>query len=102
MYRINNSAGGWVVDLDAIEQIGPTVQSVTPGRYLVEETRADDNPFPSGHQSRPWGTAIHHPDGRVVLRQFLYCDDAAAPLDRIQVQRSLRSDYRHGSLANYD
>ena len=34
-----------------------------PGRYDVDEIRAD--PFPSGHTSRQWGRMIRHADGRV-------------------------------------
>jgi hypothetical protein len=39
------------------------VQGQPPGRYDVDEIRAD--PFPSGHTSRSWGRMIRHPDGRV-------------------------------------
>jgi hypothetical protein len=95
MFRISKDGQEPVAEVETAEQIEPTVQSGTPGRFLVEEIRADDNPFPSGHQSRPWGTAIHQADGRVALKQFLYCDDVEAPLDRIQPARSRRYDYQH-------
>jgi hypothetical protein len=93
MFRISDSADCWVADVDTVEQIGATAQSVMPGHYLVEEIGADDNSVPSRHRSRAWGTAIHHPDGRVVLRQFFYCDSVASPLDRIRARRSLRRNY---------
>jgi hypothetical protein len=95
MFRISRDGQEPVVDVETAKQIEPTVQSGTPGRFLVEEIRANDDPFPSGHQTRPWGTAIHHPDGQVALRQFLYCDDVAPPLDRIRVPRSLRCNFQH-------
>jgi hypothetical protein len=95
IFQISDSADCWVADVDTLAQIAPAVRSVTPGHYLVEEIRADDNPFPSGHHSRAWGTAIHHPDGRVALRQFHYRADVALPLDRIRVPRSLRRNYAY-------
>ena len=39
------------------------VRRQPPGRYDVDEIRAD--PFPSGHTSRQWGRMIRHADGRV-------------------------------------
>jgi hypothetical protein len=93
MFRISDSADCWVADVYTVEQIGATVQSVMRGHYLVEEIGADDNPVPSSHRSRAWGTAIHQPDGRVALRPFFYCDYVASPLDRIRAPRSLRRNY---------
>jgi hypothetical protein len=60
------------VDVDSVEQIEQTVRESKLGRYHVDEIRAHDDPFPSGHTSRAWGTAIRLPSGNVALKPYLY------------------------------
>lgn len=50
-------------DADTIEGARGIVRGQPPGRYDVDEIRAD--PLPSGHTSRSWGRMVRHPDGRV-------------------------------------
>jgi hypothetical protein len=56
--------GDGIDDADTLEGTRTIVQGRPPGRYEVDEIRAE--PFPSGHTSRSWGRMIRHPDGRVV------------------------------------
>jgi hypothetical protein len=46
-----------------IEGARQIVRGQAPGRFDVDEIRAD--PFPSGHTSLQWGRMIRHTDGRV-------------------------------------
>jgi hypothetical protein len=82
MFRISTHADS-SVDVETVEQIEAAVRAGKPGRYHVDEIRPNDDLFPSGHSSRPWGTAIHHPDGRVALKRFFYGDHVAADDDSI-------------------
>jgi hypothetical protein len=61
MFRI--SRDGVIEDAGTIEASIAIVRNQKPGRYRVDEIRAD--PFSSGHTSRGWGSLIRHPDGRV-------------------------------------
>jgi hypothetical protein len=65
IYRI--SAGGQepIVDVASLDAIEPSVRAGKPGRYHIDGIASD--PFPSGHTSRRWGTAIKHPDGMVAV-----------------------------------
>jgi hypothetical protein len=62
MFRVSHR-GDDIDDADTIEGAREIVRCQPPGRYDVEEIRAE--PFPSGHTSRAWGRLIRHPDGRV-------------------------------------
>jgi hypothetical protein len=62
MFRISQRGEG-IDDADTIEGAKQVVSGQPPGRYDVDEIRAD--PFPSGHTSRQWGRMIRHADGRV-------------------------------------
>jgi hypothetical protein len=62
MFRVSNKGDG-IDDADTIEGAREIVRGQPPGRYDVDEIRAD--PFPSGHTSRAWGRMIRHPDRRV-------------------------------------
>jgi hypothetical protein len=62
MFRVSHRGEG-IDDADSIEGAQRIVQGQPPGRYDVDEIRAE--PFPSGHTSRQWGRVIRHPDGRV-------------------------------------
>jgi hypothetical protein len=62
MVRVSHRGDG-IDDADTIEGARGIVQGQPPGRYDVDEIRAE--PFPSGHTSRQWGRLIRHPDGRV-------------------------------------
>jgi hypothetical protein len=53
------------------------VNAGVPGRYYVDEIRASDDLFPSGHCSRASGTVIHQPDGRIALKTFFWGDHVA-------------------------
>jgi hypothetical protein len=48
-------------DADTSEGARGIVRGPPPGRYDVDEIRAE--PFPSGHTSRQCGRLIRHPDG---------------------------------------
>ena len=48
---------------DSIEGAREIARGQPPGRYDVDDIRAE--PFPSGHTSRQCGRMIRHLDGRV-------------------------------------
>jgi hypothetical protein len=60
MFRVSQRGEG-IDDADTIERAREIVRGESPGRYEVEEIRAE--PFPSGHTSRSWSRLIRHPDG---------------------------------------
>lgn len=61
MFRITRGESGF--DSDALERAREILRQGKPGKYHVDQLRAD--PFPSGHTSRAWGSLIRHADGRV-------------------------------------
>jgi hypothetical protein len=61
-FRVSHKGEG-IDDADTIEGAWAIVQGQSPGRYDVDEIRAE--PFPSGHTSRSWGRMIRHPNRRV-------------------------------------
>ena len=64
MFRVSRQGEG-LEDADTIDGAREIVQDHPPGRYDVDEIRADPFPFPSGHTSRSWGRLIRRPYGRV-------------------------------------
>jgi hypothetical protein len=62
MFGVSHRGEG-IDDADDIEGAREIVRGQPPGRYDVDEIRAE--PFPSGHTSRPWGRRLRHPDGWV-------------------------------------
>ena len=64
MFRVSHRVEG-IGDADTIEGARGIVRDQPPGRYDVDDIRAD--PFSSGHTSRGWGRLIRHPDGRVSV-----------------------------------
>jgi hypothetical protein len=62
MFRVSQRGDG-IDDADTIDGARAIVRGQPPGRYDVDEIRAE--PFPSGHTSQSWGRIIWHPDGRV-------------------------------------
>jgi hypothetical protein len=64
MFRVRHRGEG-IDDADTIQCARGIVRSQSPGRYDVDEIRAE--PLPSGHTSRQWDRLILHPDGRVEL-----------------------------------
>jgi hypothetical protein len=62
MFRVGHK-GEAIDDADTIEGAREIVQGQPPGRYDIDEIRAE--PFPTGHTSRGWGHLIQHQDGRV-------------------------------------
>ena len=62
MFRV--SRGDMIGDAETIDGAREIVRAEKPGRYHVDEIRAD--PFPTGHTSRAWGSLIRHDDGRIV------------------------------------
>ena len=62
MFRVSHR-GEEINVADTIERARVIVGGQPPGRYDVDEIRAE--PFPSGHTSRQWGQLIRHPDGSV-------------------------------------
>jgi hypothetical protein len=61
MFRISRGDCGF--DSDTLEQAREALRAEKPGRFHVDEIRAE--PFASGHTSRAWGSLIRHADGRV-------------------------------------
>ncbi len=62
MFWVSHQGEG-IDDANTIDGAWEIVQDQPPGRYDVDEIRAE--PFPSGHPSRSWGQLVRHPDGRV-------------------------------------
>jgi hypothetical protein len=62
MFRVSQQ-GESIDDAETVEGAREIVTSQPPGRFDVDEIRAE--PFPSDHTSRQWGRMIRHPDGRV-------------------------------------
>jgi hypothetical protein len=62
MFRVSQRGEG-IEDAETIGGARTIVRCRPPGRYDVDEIRAE--PFPSGLTSRQWGRMIRHPDGRV-------------------------------------
>ena len=62
MFRVSQRGEG-IDDADTIDGARTIARGRPPGRYDVDEIRAE--PFPSGHASRSWGRMIRHPDERV-------------------------------------
>jgi hypothetical protein len=58
MFRITQDGQEPIADVDFEEDIEPAIRAWKPGRYRVDEIRADGDPFPSGHTSRAWGTGF--------------------------------------------
>ena len=52
LFRVSHRGEG-IEDSDTVEGAREIVQGQPPGRYDVDEIRAE--PFPSGHTSRSWG-----------------------------------------------
>ncbi len=65
MFRIKNSRSDKFVDVDTAEAIEPVIRSNQPGRYHIDEIRAD--PLPSRRTSRRWGVGIKWADGTVAI-----------------------------------
>jgi hypothetical protein len=57
-------------DADTIEGARGIVRGQSPGRYDVDEIRAES--FASGHTSRGWERLIRHQDGRVEDEPWLW------------------------------
>jgi hypothetical protein len=72
MFRISRHGREPVVDVDSVEQIEPAISESKLERFHVDEIRAHDDAFLSGHTSRAWGTAIRLPSGNVALKPYLY------------------------------
>ena len=62
LFRVGQRGEG-IDDSGTIDGAREIVRGLPPGRFDVDEIRAD--PFPSGHAGRSWGRMIRHPDGRV-------------------------------------
>jgi hypothetical protein len=65
MYSISQNEHERIIDVDTVDQLEPAIRSSEPGRYHVDEIRADL--LPSGHNSRRWGVGIKRGDGTVEL-----------------------------------
>ena len=62
MFRVSHPCEG-IDDAQTLDGARQIVHGQQPGRFDVDEIRAD--PFPSGHTSRQWGRMFRQPDGRV-------------------------------------
>jgi hypothetical protein len=63
-YRLVDSKGELLVDADTIGYLKGLVGDLGPGRYTVDEIRAE--PAPSGHTSRRWGVIFKLEDGTII------------------------------------
>jgi hypothetical protein len=61
-FRVSRQGVG-IDDADTINAARQIVRDQPPGRYDVDDIRAE--PFPSGHTSRQWGRLIRRTGGRV-------------------------------------
>jgi hypothetical protein len=71
MFRVSREGEG-IEDADTIDGAHEIVQGQPPGRYDVDEIRAE--PFPSGHTIRQRGRLIRRPDGRVEGEPWPWAD----------------------------
>jgi hypothetical protein len=71
MFRVSHRGEG-IDDADTLEGARGIVRGQPPGRYDVDEIRAE--PFRSGHTSGQWGRLIRHPDGRVEEEPWPWVD----------------------------
>ncbi|MGO9468600.1 MAG: hypothetical protein ACLQIB_07185 [Isosphaeraceae bacterium] len=62
MFRISRGESGF--DADSIGEARGMLAGEPPGRYGVDEIRAE--PFASGHTSRQWGHLIREFDGGIA------------------------------------
>jgi hypothetical protein len=70
MFRVSHQGDG-IDDADTIDCARAIVRDQPPGRYDVDEIRAES--FPSGHTSLAWGRLIRRPDGRVEDEPWPWC-----------------------------
>jgi hypothetical protein len=85
MFRVSHRGNG-MDDVDTIEGARGIVRGQPPGRYDVDEIRAE--PFPSGHTSRQWGRLIRHPDGPFQEEPWAWLlGSRAASADPVQARR---------------
>ncbi len=68
-YRVSRHKGDMLGDAESIEGAEQIVREASPGRFHVDEIA--DQPLPSGHTARKWGSAIRLPDGSVILSLIL-------------------------------
>jgi hypothetical protein len=77
MFRVSRGQSGF--DADSLDQARELLRRKKPGRYHVDEIRAD--PFPSGHTSRAWVGLIRQGDGRVEDEPNPWPERTAGPFD---------------------
>jgi hypothetical protein len=70
VFRI--SQRDWGFDSDTLEQAREIVGGEKPGRFHVDEIRAE--PFASGHTSRACGSLIRHAAGRIEDEAWPWAD----------------------------
>jgi hypothetical protein len=63
MFRISRGDSGF--DSDTLDRVREMLRNGKPGRFHVDEIRAD--PLPSDHTSRRWGVGIKRADRSVDL-----------------------------------
>ena len=72
--------------LDSIESLEAFARNHGPGRYDVDEHSLD--PFPGTTVSaRAWGTVIHQPNGRIVVKPYFFGDHYAVELPETSIVR---------------
>jgi hypothetical protein len=64
IYRLVDTNGELLASDDSIGPLKGCVGDLGPGRYDVDEIRAE--PGPSGHTRRRWGVIFKLEDGRIV------------------------------------
>jgi hypothetical protein len=65
MFRISRDGSDHIIDVDARDQIEPSIRAERPGRFHIDEISA--TPLPSGHTARRWGIGIKRDDGTTTL-----------------------------------
>ena len=66
MFRISRPGQCDVVDVDTMDQLASTVQSLAPGRYRVYEIVTHQ--FDPLRVARYWGALVKHTDASVTIK----------------------------------
>jgi hypothetical protein len=93
MFRVSRQGQG-IDDADTLDGARQVVRGQPPGRYDVDEIRAE--PFASGHTSRSWGRMIRQPDGRVEIEPWPW----PRPDRRSHISNRLPDRRRRGRAAH--
>jgi hypothetical protein len=76
MFRICQGTHGPITTVDAADEIESAVRARGPGYYSIDAIRSYAYEIDC---AVPWGTAKHHPDGRVDVMERYFGDGIATP-----------------------